>query len=93
MAVTYGFRKIKVFEAVPANTLIQVDEMFGVAGFGYFDVINVNANAALKLTVNTNVNGGQPGVSIPIPGATYNLPAYVTNFKANDVVTVIAYGN
>jgi hypothetical protein len=95
MAIPYGLRKVKVFENVPANTLVQVDDFFGQGGYGYLQVTNVNLTDTLKFTVNIGTGSDPIGKSIPIPmnDVPTDIPMVVLNFMATDVVTVVAYGN
>jgi hypothetical protein len=95
MAIPYGLRKVKVFENVPANTLVQVDELFGAGSYGYIQVTNVNLTDTLKFTVNIGTGSNPQGNTIPIPmsDTPTDIPMTVTNFMATDVVTVVAYGN
>lgn len=90
MASTLGFRQTKVFEDVPADTIVIVDDYRGA--FLYSEVTN-DTDTKVYLTINDNPQGGHPGASIPIaPKSTRNIPASLYSFKATDVITVVAYG-
>lgn len=90
MASTLGFRQTRVFENVPANTEVIVDEYRGA--FLYSEVTNETASK-IYLIVNDNQQGGHAGARVPIaPNATRAIPASLYTFKATGIVTVVAYG-
>lgn len=90
MSTPYGLRKVKVFDLVPANTEVVIDDHRGA--YGYIEVTNTTASP-ITIQVNDYPSQGMQGVSIPIgANATRPLPLQTYKFKATAIVTVVAYG-
>lgn len=88
MGNNVGFRSNKVFENVPANQLTTIDN------YGAFLQVEVTNDTAgtVKFYPNQFEGQGHKGDGIPIKaGQTRIIPMAVYNFKADGVVTVVAY--
>lgn len=90
MATPLGLRQVKVFEDVPADEVVIIDNYRGA--FLYHEVTNDTAST-VYIEANHNPEGGHPGVKIPIKaGATRAIPLALYSFKPTGVVTVVSYG-
>lgn len=90
MATPMGLRTVSVFKDVPANTKTVFGREQG--NVLYAEITNKTASD-IDFTVNDYPEGGILGVAIPIPAnQTRAIPMTLYNFKANGVVTVVAYG-
>lgn len=92
MANAFGFRQSKVFENVPAGQQTYVDDVRGAGSYVLFEVTNGTATDGY-FTVNDLPELGHPGTKIPVPkGTTRQIPMYVSCFKVDQIMTVVAYG-
>jgi hypothetical protein len=90
MAYAVGFRKVQVYNSVPANTLTPVGSERGE--YVLIEVTNATAST-VNITLNDYPDQGHIGTAIPVPAnTTRQIPVATYNFKADGVVTVVAYG-
>ena len=89
MATPLGLRTVHVYTTVAGE---EKQAGNGRGSVLYTEVTNGTASE-VKFTVNSFPEQGHNGVPIPIPpNTTRALPIQLYNFKADGVVTVVAYG-